>query len=145
MREGELIILLGAGTSVERYPSLERDGGEGRVVAAVSEAWTQYLEEYPFIKASLMGAEVMKGKPAIAPDIERIVNTLSELEKNTDCTLYPFISGSHQRFCRLAGRNFDCIRSFRQLIVRRLRDWIAISSASEVVLITKDCTGFEMS
>ena len=92
------------------------------------EAWTQYLGLYQFIKASLMGAEVMKGKPAIAPDIERIVNTLSELEKNTDCTLYPFISGWHQRFCDLAGRNFDCIRSFRQLIVRRLRDWIAISS-----------------
>jgi hypothetical protein len=59
------------------------------------------------------------------------VNTLSELEKNTDCTLYPFISGWHQRFCELAGRDFDSIRQFRRLIVKQLRDWIAIHSYAQ--------------
>jgi hypothetical protein len=129
MREGDLIVLLGAGSSVEAgIPHSSEMVNKVEGLLQRDEAWKRYLELYQFIKASLMGADVMKGKPAVSPDIERIVNTLSELEKNTDCTLYPFISGWHQRFCELAGRGFEDIRSFRRLIVKQLRDWIAINS-----------------
>jgi hypothetical protein len=129
MREGDLIVLLGAGTSVEAGIPHSKDM-VNRVEDLLhrDDAWKHYLNLYQFIKASLVGADVMKGKPTVSPDIERIVNTLSELEKNTDCTLYPFISGWHQRFCELAGRNFEYIRAFRRLIVKQLRDWIAITS-----------------
>jgi hypothetical protein len=131
MREGDLIVLLGAGTSVEAgIPHSNNMVEKVEGLLQREEGWKQYLGLYQFIKASLISADVMKGKPAVGPDIERIVNTLSELEKNTDCTLYPFVSGWHQRFCDLAGRNFENIKSFRRLIVKQLRDWIAINSYS---------------
>jgi hypothetical protein len=118
-----------AGTSVEAgIPHSNEMVNNVEGLLQRDEAWKRYLGLYQFIKASLISADVMKGKPPVGPDIERIVNTLSELEKNTDCTLYPFISGWHQRFCDLAGRNFEEIRSFRRLIIKQLRDWIAINS-----------------
>jgi hypothetical protein len=129
MREGDLIVLLGAGTSVEAgIPHSNEMVNRVEELLLRDEGWRRYLKLYQFIKASLISADVMKGKPALPPDIERIVNTLSELEKNTDCTLYPFISGWHQRFCDLAGRDFEDIKLFRRLIIRQLRDWIAINS-----------------
>jgi hypothetical protein len=129
MREGDLVVLLGAGTSVEAgIPHSNEMVNKVEGLLQRDEAWKRYLGLYQFIKASLISADVMKGKPAVGPDIERIVNTLSEVEKNTDCTLYPFTSGWHQRFCDLAGRNFEDIKSFRRLIVKQLRDWIAINS-----------------
>jgi hypothetical protein len=131
MREGDLIVLLGAGTSVEAgIPHSGEMVNQVEGLLQRDETWKRYLALYQFIKASLISADVMKGKPAACPDIERIVNTLAELEKNTDCTLYPFISGWHQRFCDLAGRNFENVKSFRRLIIRQLRDWIAINSYS---------------
>lgn len=129
MREGDLVVLLGAGTSVEAgIPHSTEMVRKVEELLGTDETWKPYCKLYQFIKASLIGADVMKGKPSVDPDIERIVNTLSELEKNTDCTLYPFISGWHQRFCDLAGQDFDSVKSFRRLIVKQLRDWIAINS-----------------
>ncbi len=93
-----------------------------------NEKWRHYYDLYQCIKASLISSDIMKGKPYSEPDIERIVNTLSELEKNTDCTLYPFIAGWHQRVCELAGTDFVRIKDFRRLIVAQVRDWIAINS-----------------
>jgi hypothetical protein len=129
VREGDLIVLLGAGASVEAgIPHSNEMVNRVEELLQKDESWKPYLGLYQFIKASLVGADVMKGKPAASPDIERIVNTLSELEKNTDCTLYPFVSGWHQLFCELAGKNFEEIKSFRRLIIKQLRDWIAINS-----------------
>jgi hypothetical protein len=92
------------------------------------EHWKRFRDLYQCIKASLIAADVMKGRPCATPDIERLVNTLAELEKNTDCTLYPFISGWHQRVLTLAGEDFNHVKAFRRLIVKQLRDWIAINS-----------------
>jgi hypothetical protein len=129
MREGDLIILVGAGTSVEAGIPASRDMvTKVEDLLQTNENWKPYYALYQCIKASLIGSDVMRGKPYAEPDIERIVNTLSELEKNTDCTLYPFVAGWHQRVCELAGRDFVHIREFRRLIVRQLRDWIAIKS-----------------
>jgi hypothetical protein len=129
MREGDLIILLGAGCSVEAgIPASSKMVTYVEELLQENPKWKSHLGLYQCIKASLIGADVMKGKPYTQPDIERIVNTLSELEKNTDCTLYPFISGWHQRVCELAGRDFENIKTFRDLIVKQLRDWIAINS-----------------
>ncbi len=129
MREGDLITLLGAGCSVEAgIPASSQMVTSVEKLLQADDGWKPHSALYQWIKASLVGADVIKGKAYAQPDIERIVNTLSELEKNTDCTLYPFISGWHQRVCELAGRDFENIKTFRRLIVKQLRDWIAINS-----------------
>jgi hypothetical protein len=129
MREGDLIILVGAGTSVEAGIPASRDMvTKVEDLLQTNETWKHFYSLYQCIKASLISSDIMKGKPYSEPDIERIVNTLSELEKNTDCTLYPFVAGWHQRVCELAGTDFVHVRDFRRLIVAQLRDWIAIKS-----------------
>jgi hypothetical protein len=94
------------------------------------QGWKDYRQLYHFVKASLISSEVMKGRTPSNPDIERVVNTLTELEKNTECGLYPFMSGWHQRLVELAGRDFEDVKRFRSLIFNRLRDWISLQNYS---------------
>lgn len=132
MREGELIILLGAGTSVEAgIPASRQMIAEVETLLDSDQTWKSYRQLYQFVKASLIGAEVMRGKAVSEPDIERVVNTLSELAKNTECALYPFMSGWHQRLIELAGNDFKEVKAFRSLILHRLRDWISLESYSK--------------
>jgi SIR2-like domain len=132
MREGELIILLGAGTSVEAgIPASRQMIAEVETLLDSDQTWKSYRQLYQFVKASLIGAEVMRGKAVSEPDIERVVNTLSELAKNTECALYPFMSGWHQRLIELAGHDFKEVKAFRSLILHRLRDWISLESYSK--------------
>jgi hypothetical protein len=129
MREGELIILLGAGTSVEAgIPASRQMIAEVEKSLGSDQKWKPYQQLYHFVKASLIGAEVMRGKAVSEPDIERVVNTLSELAKNTECALYPFMSGWHQRLIELAGSDFREVKAFRSLILNQLRDWISLES-----------------
>jgi hypothetical protein len=129
MREGELVILLGAGTSVDAgIPASGQMITKLETLLDTDHNWKPYRQLYQFVKASLISAEVMKGRGSATPDIERVVNTLSELAKNTDCTLYPFMSGWHQRLVELAGRDFDDVKKLRSLILDRLRDWISLQS-----------------
>jgi hypothetical protein len=131
MREGELIILLGAGASVDAgIPASGQMITKLEGLLESDESWKSYRQLYHFVKASLVSSEVMKGKAPSTPDIERVVNTLSELEKNTGCTLYPFMSGWHQRLVELAGRDFEDVKKFRSLILNVLRDWISLQSYS---------------
>jgi hypothetical protein len=131
MREGELIILLGAGASVDAgIPASGQMITKLEELLETDQSWGDYRQLYHFVKASLISSEVMKGRAPSTPDIERVVNTLSELEKNTGCALYPFISGWHQRLVELAGREFDAVKKFRSLILNRLRDWISLQSYS---------------
>jgi len=131
MREGELIILLGAGASVDAgIPASGQMITKLEGLLESDESWKSYRQLYHFVKASLVSSEVMKGKAPSTPDIERVVNTLSELEKNTGCTLYPFMSGWHQRLVELAGRDFEDVKRFRSLILNVLRDWISLQSYS---------------
>jgi hypothetical protein len=131
MREGELIILLGAGASVDAgIPASGQMITKLETLLESERTWEDYRPLYHFVKASLISSEVMRGKASSIPDIERVVNTLSELEKNTECALYPFMSGWHQRLVELAGRDFDGVKKFRSLILNRLRDWISLQSYS---------------
>jgi hypothetical protein len=131
MREGELIILLGAGTSVEAgIPASRQMIAEVESLLDSHSTWRSFSQLYQFVKASLIGSDVMRGKPIFEPDIERVVNTLTELGKNTECTLYPFMSGWHQRLIELAGSDFVEVKDFRSVILNRLRDWISLESYS---------------
>lgn len=129
MREGELIVLLGAGASVDAgIPASHQMITEVEKFLKEDKGWETYRRLYQFVKASLIGADVMQGRPYFEPDIERLVNTLTELAKNTECNLYPFIGGWHQRLIELAGRDFKEVKDFRSKILHQLRDWISLDS-----------------
>lgn len=97
MRDGDLIILLGAGCSVEAgIPASRHMVTRLEDDLASNSRWEDYRELYYFLKAALIYADCMKQRAHGDPDIERVVNTLGELEKNRDCTLYPFIGARCQ-------------------------------------------------
>ncbi|MEP7364992.1 MAG: SIR2 family protein [Acidobacteriota bacterium] len=131
MHDGDLIILLGAGCSVEAgIPSSSMMVQEVEHWLESDAAWSAYQRLYIFLKAALVATDVMRGQRQLShiPDIERIVNTLTELEKNTECALYPFIAGWHHHLASVAGPDFRQIKDFRNLIVKQLREWIAINT-----------------
>lgn len=68
---------------------------------------------------------------AVPFNIETLVNTLYELERNEDHPLYPFIASWNSRFVALAGPNFKAVREFRGRILERLKNWMCPDDGSQ--------------
>lgn len=126
-RSQDLVILLGAGASAEAdippsalmIDSLEKQLSSDAV-------WQEYLTLYYHIKSSIYYSSGLRGlfNEAVSYNIEILVNTLTELERNEVHTIYPFIASWNSRFIDLAGADFDRVRSLRTLILDKLKDWM---------------------
>jgi hypothetical protein len=64
-------------------------------------------------------------------NIETLVNTLLELERNEEHPLYPFIAAWNSRFVALAGPDFSQVRDFRRLILAELKGWMCPEDESK--------------
>jgi len=64
-------------------------------------------------------------------NIETLVNSLYELEKNEEHPLYPFIASWNSRFVALAGTGFENVRKFRCLILKQLKKWMCPENAAK--------------
>jgi hypothetical protein len=123
----DIIFLVGAGASVEadipasgmminKIESLLKKHGE----------WKPFLDLYHHIKSSIYYSAGLKGlfETAVPYNIETLVHTLEELERNEQHPLYPFISAWNSRFVTLAGESFSKVQAFRRLILRQLKNWV---------------------
>lgn len=133
----DMIFLLGAGASAEagippsgkmidRIEALLKEGNEG---------WKPYSNLYNHIKSAIYYAAGLKGqfKDDVPYNIETLVNTLYELERNEEHPLYPFIASWNSRLITLArGTNgdFEKVRDFRLLILRQLKSWMSPDDGS---------------
>ena len=81
---------------------------------------------YHHIKSAIHFSAGLKGRfgNAVPFNIETLVNTLYELERNEEHPLYPFIAAWSSRFVALAGANFCEVRKFRQRILANLKQWM---------------------
>src|SRR6266480_6137280 len=123
----DIIFLLGAGASAEAAipPS-------GKMIDKIEELltddadWKPFLELYNHIKSAIHYAAGLKGhfKDGVNYNIETLVNTLYELERNEEHPLYPFIGSWNSRFVSLAGTGFDNVRRFRERILSELKKWM---------------------
>ncbi|MGH9325364.1 MAG: SIR2 family protein [Terriglobia bacterium] len=123
-RSKDIIFLLGAGASAEAdipvsgeminriESSLQREGTEEGL--------------YHHIKSAIHFSAGLKGcfGAAVPFNIETLVNTLYELERNEEHPLYPFIAAWNSRFVALAGANFVEVRKFRKRILADLKRWM---------------------
>ena len=66
-----------------------------------------------------------KFKDDVTYNIETLVNTLYELERNEEHPLYPFIAAWNSRLVSLADAEFVKVRQFRRLILRQLKKWVS--------------------
>ena len=124
---GDIIILLGAGASVDAgIPTSSTMIAEIETLVRDHGSWQEYLELYNHVKSAIHYAFGLRGKfgTHVQFNIETLVNTLYELERNEEHTLYPFIAAWNSRFVGLAGTDFQKVRDFRKLILRELLQWM---------------------
>lgn len=133
-RSNDIVFLLGAGasadagipTSAEMIDLIERllvRGGK----------WEDYRDLYHHVKSAIYYAAGLRGHfgTDVNYNIETLVNTLYELERNEDHPLYPFIATWNSRFAALAQTDFRRVRDFRRGILRRLKKWMCPENTSE--------------
>lgn len=123
-RSKDIIFLLGAGASAEA--GIPVSGEMINLVEKSLKAGGTEQGLYHHVKSAIHFSAGLKGRfgNAVPFNIETLVNTLYELERNEEHPLYPFIAAWSSRFVALAGPNFDEVRRFRQRILSDLKKWM---------------------
>ncbi|MGB3479839.1 MAG: SIR2 family protein [bacterium] len=131
-RENDVIILLGAGCSVDAgIPASKQMISLLEDLLETNNDWQKYQKLYNFVKSAILYSDGIKGKFDNNFDIERLVNVLSELEKKENSTLYPFIGSWNTRLQEVADSEFVIIRELRQKILQRLNKWVSLEDYSK--------------
>ncbi|HVZ87361.1 MAG TPA: SIR2 family protein [Polyangia bacterium] len=130
-RSKDIIVLLGAGASAEAGIPVS-----GEMISRVEADMLESDDErglYHHVKSAIHFSSGIKGKfgNAVPFNIETLVNTLYELERNEEHPLYPFIAAWNSRFVALAGTDFGKVRSFRQKILKQLKKWMCPEDGSK--------------
>jgi hypothetical protein len=127
------MFLLGAGASVEAgIPASATMISDLEALLRTNSEWEDHQDLYHHVKSAIHYASGLKGiyGSDVSFNIETLVNTLYELERNEEHPLYPFIGSWNSRFVALAGRKFECINKFRLLILKQLKKWMCPDNAA---------------
>ncbi len=130
-KNNEIILLLGAGASVEANMP-DSNAMVQEIEAAVSQEntdWTCYRDLYRFLRSSIFFADGLTGSfgDDVPYNIERLVNVLDELHQKERHTLYPFVGAWNPMLLDLAGSDFKYVREFQDAIITQLRNhWVAL-------------------
>lgn len=132
-RYKDIIFLLGAGASVGAgIPASGMMIDEIEKLMNTDGEWKDFLSLYNHIKSAIRYSAGLQGKfdSAVSYNIETLVNTLYELERNEEHPLYPFIASWNSRLVALAGGDFSSVKEFRRLILRKLKNWMSPDDVS---------------
>jgi hypothetical protein len=130
-KRNEIIILLGAGASVEAgIPDSNKMVHEiERLVSNDSDEWSCFRDLYRYIRSAIFYADGLDGifGDNVPFNIERLVNVLDELHKKERHALYPFVGAWNPKLLDVAGNEFENVLKFRSAIIRILRnEWVAL-------------------
>ena len=128
-RSKDIIFLLGAGASAEADIPVS-----GQMINRVEVSLKDSERGlYNHVKSAIHFSAGLKGHfgDAVPFNIETLVNTLYELERNEEHPLYPFIASWNSRFVALAGADFGEVRKFRQRILMDLKKWMCPEDAAK--------------
>lgn len=134
IRSKDIIFLLGAGASAEAGIPTSAD-----MIQRIQELlkndkkWEKYANLYNHVKSAIHYSAGLRGyfNDQVNYNIETLVNTLYELERNEDHPLYPFIAAWNSRFVALAQPGFSGVREFRRLILEALKKWMCPEDTSD--------------
>ncbi|MGO9599628.1 MAG: SIR2 family protein [Isosphaeraceae bacterium] len=121
------MFLLGAGASADAgIPVSAKMINEIEKLLKEDPEWKPFTDLYHHVKSAIYYSSGLKGTfgDGVPYNIETMVNSLCELEKNEEHPLYPFIASWNSRFSALAGPGFANVKTFRQLILRVLKKWM---------------------
>lgn len=133
-RAKDIIFLLGAGASAEAGipPSAAMISKLEEKLQADKE-WKPFGDLYNHVKSAILYKDGLAGRfgSGVSYNIETLVNTLYELERNEEHPLYPFIAAWNARFASLAGDRFGRVRDFRHRILELLKHWVCPDDPTE--------------
>ena len=132
-RRDDIVVLLGAGASVEAgIPH------SGKMIEEIEKKilngdakWEKYKSLYNCIQSAIYYSEGIHGRfsTTVNYNIEKLIDTLNEISKRDQHTLYPFISTWNPSLTEVAGKEFELVREFHNKIVDILRkDWLAVQN-----------------
>lgn len=133
-RSKDIIFLLGAGASAEAGIPTSADMIHRIEELLTKESkWKTYADLYNHVKSAIYYSSGLRGhfNDQVSYNIEILVNTLNELERNEDHPLYPFIAAWNSRFVALAQPDFSGVRVFRRLILEALKKWMCPEDTSD--------------
>jgi len=130
-KDNEIIILLGAGASIEAgIPDSTKMVAEiEEKISSNDKTWNCFLDLYRYIHSSVFYAEGLKGRSGndVRFDIERLVNVLEQLKQKEGHALYPFIGAWNSKLSEVAGDQFLCISEFLEKILHILKTkWLPL-------------------
>ena len=130
-KKDEILVLLGAGASVEaRIPDSREMISRIEGLVRREGPWREYGDVYNLVKSSIYFAEGLKGcfGPSVPFNVERLVDTLQQLEIRERHPLSPFVAAWDRRLVSVDGIGADLIGKFRRRIIEELRGkWVALS------------------
>jgi hypothetical protein len=130
-RENDILILIGAGCSKEAGIPTSVDMIKEIEKILNNEDWQNYRDLYYFVKSSILYADGLKAKYEEPLNIERLVNTLYELEKKDEHPIFPFIGNWNSKVIELCGSDFLKLAELRKKIVKKLKSWVTLENYSK--------------
>lgn len=132
----DIVFVLGAGASAEAGIPVSAEMIENvqRLLKDKEKAdWARHDSLYNHVKSAIHFSAGLQGQfgDKVQFNIETLVNTLLELERNEEHPLYPFIAAWNSRFVALAGPNFSQVREFRRQILAALKKWMCPEDESK--------------
>ncbi len=135
-RSKDIIFLLGAGASADAgIPTSALMIELIEDLLCKDRPWQRFNQLYNHVKSAIHYSAGLRGhfNNQVSYNIETLVNTLYELERNEEHPLYPFIAAWNSRFVSLASSDFSGVGEFRRKILAILKKWMCPedTSASE--------------
>lgn len=134
-KKDEVVVLLGAGASVDaKIPHTQAMVKEIANLVEVKDAtnpWRPYRDLFNYLRSACHYSHGLRGLVGdkVPFNIETLVNTLDELDKNETHPLYPFVGAWNPKLLDVAGPGFGRVRAFRDALVAHLRTrWIPIEN-----------------
>lgn len=125
IKDNNVLFLIGAGCSVEaKIPMSEQMVSEIEGLLHSDDSWKKYGNLYNYLKSSILFSDGILGVFTQGFNVERLLVVISEIEKKEKNIIFPFIGNWHSLLVELAGSKFEHLTGFKELIVKKLHEWI---------------------
>ncbi|MCG3119688.1 MAG: hypothetical protein ALAOOOJD_02196 [bacterium] len=127
IKENNILFLIGAGCSKEVGIKIASDMVvDVDAMVRNKDQWKRYAELYYYLRSSIEFSEGIFGNFQTQFNIEKLLLIINELEKKEKNLVYPFIGNWNNRLLEVAGKNFELLKQFKELIHDQLYNWINI-------------------
>lgn len=127
-----IIFLLGAGASYEaNIPISFQMVNKIEELIMTHSKWKPHKDLYHYLKSSILYGDGIFGKFDKSFNIERLLIVITEIEKRDKNIMYPFIGTWNIRLTDLAGKNFENLNEFKELISLKLNEWVKLKDYNQ--------------